>query len=50
VAVSQANAERLIQLTVTGLPYLALLTASSQTSVDNSVGPPRVASPPPAKP
>ena len=30
-AVSQADAERLIQLTETGLPYLALLTSSSKT-------------------
>jgi len=34
LAVSQADAERLIQLTVTGLPYLALLTTSSRTGAD----------------
>ena len=34
LAVSQANAERLIQLTETGLPYLALLTTSSRTAAD----------------
>ncbi len=31
LAVNQADAERLIQLNETGLPYLALLTSSSQT-------------------
>jgi pilus assembly protein CpaB len=35
LAVSQANAERLIQLSETGLPYLALLTASSVTTADS---------------
>lgn len=34
VAVSQADAEQLIQITETGLPYLALLTTSSHTSAD----------------
>jgi pilus assembly protein CpaB len=34
LAVTQANAERLILLTQTGLPYLALLTTSSQTRFD----------------
>lgn len=34
VAVGQADAERLIQLTVSGLPYLALLTPNSQTAAD----------------
>jgi pilus assembly protein CpaB len=34
VAVNQANAERLIQLTETGMPYLALLTPASRTSAD----------------
>jgi len=33
LAVTQAEAERLIQLDEAGLPYLALLTPSSQTSV-----------------
>jgi pilus assembly protein CpaB len=34
VAVSQAQAEKLIQLVETGLPYLALLSPSSQTKAD----------------
>jgi pilus assembly protein CpaB len=34
LAVSQAEAEQLIQLTETGLPYLALLTQSSKTQSD----------------
>ncbi len=34
LAVSQRDAERLIQLTETGLPYLALLTTSSRTGAD----------------
>ena len=34
LAVDQANAERVIELTETGLPYLALLTPASQTVVD----------------
>jgi pilus assembly protein CpaB len=34
LAVSQADAERLIQITETGLPYLALLNDSSRTSAD----------------
>lgn len=34
LAVTQANAERLILLSQTGLPYLALLTNSSQTRFD----------------
>jgi pilus assembly protein CpaB len=34
LAVSQANAERLIQLTDAGLPYLALLSPASQTTAD----------------
>ncbi|MGD0686968.1 MAG: RcpC/CpaB family pilus assembly protein [Streptosporangiaceae bacterium] len=38
-AVFQDNAERLIQLSEAGLPYLALLTSSSQTRQDNSVVP-----------
>lgn len=38
-AVSQDNAERLIQLTEAGLPYLALLTPSSQTRPDSSIVP-----------
>jgi pilus assembly protein CpaB len=33
-AVDQADAERVIQLTETGLPYLALLTPASQTGFD----------------
>jgi pilus assembly protein CpaB len=53
LAVSQANAERLIQLTQTGLPYLALLTSSSQTSFDTRLVPPQGQLPsaksPPAK-
>jgi pilus assembly protein CpaB len=40
VAVSQANAGRLILLAETGLPYLALLTGSAQTSVDTKYVPP----------
>ena len=40
VAVSQASAGRLILLTETGLPYLALLTGASQTSVDTRFVPP----------
>ena len=38
-AVFQDNAERLIQLSEAGLPYLALLTPSSRTRADNSVVP-----------
>jgi pilus assembly protein CpaB len=34
LAVDQADAERVIQLTETGLPYLALLTPASQTGFD----------------
>ena len=34
LAVSQANAERLILITRAGLPYLALLTSSSQTGFE----------------
>jgi pilus assembly protein CpaB len=34
LAVSQADAERLIQISVTGLPYLALLGTASRTSAD----------------
>ena len=34
LAVTQAQAEQLIQMTVTGLPYLALLTTSSHTTSD----------------
>jgi pilus assembly protein CpaB len=34
LAVTQAQAEQLIQMSVTGLPYLALLTTSSHTSSD----------------
>jgi pilus assembly protein CpaB len=40
VAVSQPNAERLILLTQTGLPYLALLTKSSPSRVDTTSAPP----------
>jgi pilus assembly protein CpaB len=39
MAVSQANAERLIMITRAGLPYLALLTASSQTGFDSGLQP-----------
>jgi pilus assembly protein CpaB len=39
LAVSQANAERLILLNQTGLPYLALLTTSSQTRFDATTVP-----------
>jgi pilus assembly protein CpaB len=39
LAVDQADAERVIQLTETGLPYLALLTPSSQTGFDTSSPP-----------
>jgi pilus assembly protein CpaB len=49
VAVSQANAERLILVTQTGLPYLALLADSSQTSVDTALAP-QPGKPPPAQP
>jgi pilus assembly protein CpaB len=38
-AVSQDNAERLIQLSEAGLPYLALLTPSSQIRPDSSIVP-----------
>lgn len=34
LAVTQAQAEQLIQMTETGLPYLALLTTSSHTTAD----------------
>jgi pilus assembly protein CpaB len=34
LAVSQADAERLIQVSVTGLPYLALLGTASRTNAD----------------
>jgi pilus assembly protein CpaB len=34
LAVNQANAERVIRLTETGLPYLALLTPASRTGFD----------------
>lgn len=34
VALSQANAEKLIQIEESGLPYLALLTSSSKTKAD----------------
>jgi pilus assembly protein CpaB len=36
LAVTQANAERLILVSQTGLPYLALLTGSSQTRFDST--------------
>jgi pilus assembly protein CpaB len=39
MAVSQPDAERLILLTETGLPYLALLTPSSQTGFDTGLQP-----------
>jgi pilus assembly protein CpaB len=39
MAVNQANAERLILLTRAGLPYLALLTSSSQTGFDTGLQP-----------
>ena len=39
VAVNQADAERLILLSQTGLPYLALLTTSSQTKFDATTVP-----------
>jgi pilus assembly protein CpaB len=39
LAVSQANAERLILITRAGLPYLALLTSSSQTGFDTGLQP-----------
>jgi pilus assembly protein CpaB len=38
-AVDQADAERVIQLTETGLPYLALLTPASRTGFDTSSQP-----------
>jgi len=47
VAVSQAGAQQLITLTEAGLPYLALLTGSSQTRVDTRLVPP--SGPPPGK-
>ena len=34
LAVSQANAERLIQLSEAGMPYLALLSPTSRTIAD----------------
>ena len=39
MAVSQADAERLILVTRAGLPYLALLTSSSQTGFDTGLQP-----------
>ena len=39
LAVSQANAERLILVTRAGLPYLGLLTSSSQTGFDTGLQP-----------
>ncbi|HXP19693.1 MAG TPA: RcpC/CpaB family pilus assembly protein [Streptosporangiaceae bacterium] len=39
LAVNQADAERLINLTETGLPYLALLTPSSGTGPDTTIVP-----------
>lgn len=39
MAVNQSDAERLIMLTETGLPYLALLTSSSQTGFDTGLQP-----------
>jgi pilus assembly protein CpaB len=39
MSVNQADAERLIQLTETGLSYLALLTSSSQTAFDTVPAP-----------
>lgn len=39
LAVDQANAERLILLDEAGLPYLALLTSSSQTKFDTTLDP-----------
>jgi pilus assembly protein CpaB len=39
LAVDQADAERVIQLTETGLPYLALLTPVSQTGFDTTTQP-----------
>ena len=39
LAVDQADAERVIQLTETGLPYLALLTPASQTGLDTGSQP-----------
>lgn len=53
VAVSQADAQRLIEVTQAGLPYLGLLADSSQTKVDTAIAPPgRLPSvkSPPAKP
>jgi pilus assembly protein CpaB len=39
LAVDQADAERAIQLTETGLPYLALLTPASRTGFDTKLQP-----------
>jgi pilus assembly protein CpaB len=39
MAVNQANAERLILLTETGVSYLALLTPSSHTAFDAATSP-----------
>jgi pilus assembly protein CpaB len=39
LAVDQADAERVIELTETGLPYLALLTPASQTGFDTGSQP-----------
>jgi pilus assembly protein CpaB len=50
LAVSQAQAEQLIQLTEAGLPYLALLSQTSQTTADagNLLNIPAKAAPTPA--
>lgn len=40
VAVSQADAQRLIEVTQAGLPYLGLLADSTQTKVDTALAPP----------
>ena len=34
LAVTQAQAEQLVQMTETGMPYLALLTSTSRTTSD----------------
>jgi len=39
MAVDQADAERLILLTETGVSYLALLTSSSHTAFDTALVP-----------
>jgi hypothetical protein len=39
MAVSQADAERLIELGESGAPYLALVTSASKSNVDETFNP-----------